>query len=439
MDKLKLRWKIFLLLLGFCSLLLTILWVLQTWLLQPTYAFVRKGELEQAIQYTNKNLDTKTLEEIAFFLDSHYGVVIIDPDANKALGNSITQPYHRRTMEPNPRTISMEYTFTLIDQTEKTYVFYAFITPVETTISTLQLQLYFVTFTMICFSIFLSFFMAKLISKPIVQINENAKQLACGNYDTQFSGHGFLEITELSHTLNVTAKELGKTEHLRRELLANISHDLRTPLALIYSYSEMMHDFPDEISTEQTQIIMEETARLSSLVSDILDVSKLESGNATLTIEHHNLTQALSDTINRMSELVKTQGFQLDFIYQEDVYMDIDLLKVSQAFYNLLLNAINYSEHEKKITIQQIIKDDYVQIQVTDTGSGIDPEDLPYIWDRYYKVDKVHKRGIIGTGLGLSIVKKIIAYHNGTYGVESKVGIGSTFWFTLPYNKMDEV
>src|SRR5699024_3612260 len=121
------------------------------------------------------------------------------------------------------------------------------------------------------------------------KLNNGAKLLASGDYNIHFTGTSYREIHELSDTLNYTASELSKVEDLRRELMANISHDLRTPLALIYSYAEMMHDFPKEVTQEHTEVIMEETTRLSNLVSDIFDVSQLETGTTELNKKIYNI------------------------------------------------------------------------------------------------------------------------------------------------------
>jgi signal transduction histidine kinase len=213
--------------------------------------------------------------------------------------------------------------------------------------------------------------------------------------------------------------------------MANISHDLRTPLALIYSYAEMMHDFPDEVTREQSQIIMDEAKRLTSLVNDILDISSLETGMTKLNKTRYNLTESLQNTIKRLNELVKNQGYQLSFDYNEDVYIRADEVKITQAFYNLLLNAITYSGTDRTVIIRQSMQGNMVRIEVFDHGEGIREHDLPYVWDRYYKIDKKHKRPIMGTGLGLSIVKKVVELHKGEYGAASDEGKGSVFWFQL--------
>ena len=231
--------------------------------------------------------------------------------------------------------------------------------------------------------------------------------------------------------MNTAATELSKVDRLRRELIANISHDLRTPLAFIYSYAEMMHDFPDEVTPEQSQIIMDETKRLTSLVNDMLDISLLEAGVAKLNRTHYNLTESLRNTVNRMNELTKNEGYRIEFEYGEEIALLADEVKITQVFYNLLLNAITHSGDDKTILVRQSVQDRAVKIEVIDHGEGISPGDLPYIWDRYYKVDKKHRRPIMGTGLGLSIVKKVIEMHHGQYGVISEEGKGSIFWFQL--------
>ena len=242
-----------------------------------------------------------------------------------------------------PETITKVHEYILDDGNKISLTFYAMITPVDSTVSTLQMQLFIITGIMVFLATMLAIIISKRISNPIEQINQSAKALAMGNYETEFHGKGYLEIKELSDTLNTAATELSKVERLRRELIANISHDLRTPLTFIYSYAEMMHDFPEEVTPEQCQIIMDETKRLTSLVNDMLDISLLEAGVSKLNKTNYNLTESLRKTINRMNTLVKSQGYKLDFKYKEDICIYADEVKVTQALYNLLLNAITHS------------------------------------------------------------------------------------------------
>ncbi len=426
MDKLKLKWKIFIFLLGFCVLLLTILWIMQTVFLSDMYKFIRKSELKKAIVLVEKNINSPKLEEILYELEASKEITV-RPTQDFAPPARFPDRVDRR----QPETITKVHEFIMRDGSKISLTFYAMITPVDATVSTLQMQIFIITVIMLLLATLLAIIISKHISNPIEQINQSAKVLAMGNYQTEFHGRGFLEIKELSDTLNTAATELSKVDQLRRELMANISHDMRTPLALIYSYAEMMNDFPSEITSEQSQIIMDETKRLTSLVNDVLDISSIESGKSKLNKMNYNLTESLRKTIARMSELVKSEGCQLTFEHDEDVYLLADEVKITQVFYNLLLNAISHIGDDKAIIVRQSIKGTVVRIEVIDHGEGIQQNDLPYIWDRYRKIDKTHKRPKIGTGLGLSIVKKVIEMHDGEYGVETEVGKGSIFWFQL--------
>ena len=311
------------------------------------------------------------------------------------------------------------------------------ITPVNATVDTLRVQLEYVTIITILMALGLALFISKRISKPIIKINTAAKELAKGNYETSFEGRGYLEISELNDTLNYAAKELSKVEGLRRELIANISHDLRTPLTMITGYGEVMRDLPGENTPENVQIIIDEAKRLSTLVSDILDISKLQSGTQQLTCERVNLTRSIEEILLRYAKLTEQDGYRLNLISSEDAWVNGDKIKLSQVVYNLINNAITYTGPDKSVTITQSIRRDGVRIEIADTGEGIAEESLPLIWDRYYKVDKAHKRAAIGTGLGLSIVKTILDLHKAEYGVSSTVGQGSVFWFQLKLDKTE--
>ncbi|KAF0092107.1 MAG: integral membrane sensor signal transduction histidine kinase [Fusobacteria bacterium] len=434
-NKIKLKWRVFGYLLGFSALLLVVLWLFQTIFLNDMYRITRMWEIEKAVSIVRKNIDSPDLDEIIVDL-------YVEKEIYIKATNEFAPPQRMMFMESSGHrmeTLTKEYIFELEDGKSLSLTFYAIITPVNATVSTLQYQLIIITIFMIILSIGLAVILSRKISKPIERINISAKNLAKGDYETSFSGDGYLEISELSDTLNYTALELSKVEKLRRDLIAHISHDLRTPLSLIYSYAEMMHDFPDEITGEQTKVIMDETSRLSSLVDDVLDISRFEAGVPLLNISRFNLTNTLKGAVDRVSELVKVDGFLLNFVSNGDVFISADELKVTQAFYNLLINAINYTGDDKVVTIRQTAFIDKVRIEVRDSGEGVDPLHLPYIWERYYKVDKNHMRPVTGTGLGLSIVKKIVESHGGECGVDSIVGSGSTFWFELKLNSDKDI
>ncbi len=330
-------------------------------------------------------------------------------------------------------TQSMVYTSLFSDSEDNDYmlIITSQISPVDSVESTIRYQLIFITLVLIAIGIFIAVLASRKISNPITATTRAARQLANKNYDIEFNSTGYLEVTELNNTLNYAAGELKKVDALQRELIANISHDLRTPLTMITGYGEVMRDLPGENTPENIQIIIDEANRLNMLVTDLLDISKLQSGTTPLSKEIFSLTTLILEMFQRYNKLKEQEGYNLIFEYDEEVFVNADISKINQVVYNLVNNAINYSGADKTIIVRQLVRDGKVTIEVEDHGDGIDQEHLENIWDRYYKVDKEHKSSVVGTGLGLSIVKNILALHNAYYGVRSIVGEGSVFWFEL--------
>ena len=188
-----------------------------------------------------------------------------------------------------------------------------------------------------------------------------------------------------------------------------------------------MRDLPGENTPENVQIIIDEAGRLNDLVNGLLDLSRLEAGVLELQKERFNLTGSIREILTRYDKLA---DFKFPFEPKEEAYITADKLKISQVVYNLVNNAVNYAGEDKTVSLTQEVLDGNVRISVTDTGEGIPADKLQDIWDRYYKVDREHRRAQVGTGL--SIVKNVLDLHGGSYGVISELGKGSTFWFQLP-------
>ena len=305
------------------------------------------------------------------------------------------------------------------------------ITMVDEIAETIQYQLLIIVAVLVFLSLIMALTISSRLSKPLASINEAAKGLAKGTYDFQFKGKTYIEVEELNETLHYASEEIDKSEKLKNELIANMSHDLRTPLTMITGYAEVMRDIPNENTPENVQIIIDECNRLTALVNDILDLSKLQSGTQSLQLKTFNLTQTVEDIVNRFQQFLNQDGFTITFTYENEVNVEADPVKINQVVYNLMVNATHYAGKDKQVIVKQIEKENTVRIEVIDHGEGISEEDLESVWDRYYKIDKVHKRATMGSGLGLSIVKGILDLHHATYGVKSKVGEGSTFYFEL--------
>lgn len=307
------------------------------------------------------------------------------------------------------------------------------LTPVNATVQMIRQELIFVSIIMIILALVLAMVISRFISKPLSQMNESAKELAKGNYDVEFHDQSSLEISELGSTLNYTARQLKKTEQLQHELIANVSHDLRTPLTMIQAYAEMMRDIPGENTPENVQVIIDEAGHLTGMVNDLLDISKLQAGVTQLNKTHFNLTANLEEAVQRIGRMASANEFTIELICDNDkeIFVDADEFKIYQVVYNLINNALNYSGDSRHVTVRQECIGDTVKVSVQDFGMGIAKENLPLVWERYYKIDKEHRRSFNGSGLGLAIVRKILELHNAQYGVDSTLGQGSTFWFCL--------
>ncbi|MBQ7907756.1 MAG: two-component sensor histidine kinase [Clostridia bacterium] len=302
--------------------------------------------------------------------------------------------------------------------------------PLDSTRKTLDIVLGIITLIAIVVSLVVSFLLSKMLSSPLEKMDKRAKALAESNYQLRFEEKGPKEVVDLAKTLNQTTEELASVENLRKELIANISHDLRTPLTMISGYSEVMRDIPGENTPENMQVIIDETARLSSLVNDLLNVSKLQSGTQAMNKSKMSLTRCLTDTVKRYDTLIEHKGYKIDLVYDKEVFIEADETRLLQVVYNLINNAINYTGPDQTVIVkQELMDDEVVRVSIIDSGEGINEKDLPLIWDRYYKVDKTHNRAVVGTGIGLSIVKNILLLHGSRFGVSSELGQGSTFWF----------
>lgn len=311
--------------------------------------------------------------------------------------------------------------------------------PIESTAIIIKKQILQITIVLFVLGLIISFFLAKLIATPIIRITKSADKLAKGDFSEKFDGYGYDETEALAATLNYASNEISKVDSLRRDLIANISHDLRTPLTMIKAYAEMIRDLSGDNPVKREQhvgVIIEESDRLASLVNDILDLSKLENGSKPEK-RRFDISEKLMDVMKRYDVLTEQKGYRFFLSIDASHTIDADVQRIEQVLYNLINNAVNYTGENKTVYITQLMRGNNVRIEITDTGDGIDEELLPLIFDRYYRAEK-HKREVVGTGLGLSIVKQILVAHGFPYGVQSRKGVGSTFWFEAPVCDLEE-
>ena len=304
---------------------------------------------------------------------------------------------------------------------------------VNSTTSVLRSQLIYITLIVIILAIVISIYLSKMLNDPIVKITKEAKKLSKGNKILHFEKSNIYEIDELTKALEYANKEINKTDELRRDLLANVSHDLKTPLTMIKAYAEMTRDLNNnkEKNKENLNIIIEETDRLTLLVNDILELSKLESNYEKLEQKEFDLVPLVKNIIKKYNIIKETEHYKFKQNLPKKALVYGDSNKISQVIYNLVNNAINYTGEDLTVTIEIIEKEKTYVVNIKDTGKGIKDEDINLIWNKYYKNEKNHKRDKIGTGIGLSIVKNILDNHKLNYGVYSEINKGTTFYFEI--------
>lgn len=305
--------------------------------------------------------------------------------------------------------------------------------PIDSVVAVLQKQFILITAIALIMASVIAYVIARRFSKPVEKLTNAARELALGNHNVDFkTEEAFYEISDLSNALNYASNELNKSAEFRRELMANVSHDLRTPLTMIKMYAEKIQDISGdnkEKREKDLQVIVDETDRLTLLVNDILELSKIENNNLDFNVKAFDICKTITKVLERFSIMVSA-GYSFDLEAPSQAYVLGDEVRIEQVLYNLLSNAINYTGEDKKVKIEITKKFDCAKIEIIDSGEGIPKEELSNIWDRYYR-SKTHKRSQVGTGLGLSIVKTILIAHNADFGIESTIGIGSDFWFEL--------
>lgn len=226
-------------------------------------------------------------------------------------------------------------------------------------------------------------------------------------------------------------------DKLRKDFIANVSHELRTPISMLQGYSEAIIDGiaeTEEEKTELAQIIYDESLRMGRLVNELLDLARMEAGHIQLAAEQMNISDFCRRVLKKFQGVAREHGIKLEdevFDIEKPVLADAD--RIEQVLTNLIDNAIRHTSEEGKVTLRVESFHNGVKIDIKDTGSGIPEEDLPFVFERFYKADKARTRGRSGTGLGLAIVKNIVEAHNGKVSAHSKLNEGTTFSVFLPY------
>lgn len=286
------------------------------------------------------------------------------------------------------------------------------------------------------------------ITRPLHYIERTAMDIESGNYHRRLDIDNPTELADLAKTLNRLAEKVEKDEvnlkmeeKIRNDFLANISHDLRTPLTAIQGFLEALQDGlvgDEETRQKYYQVMYQETMHLNRLVEDLMDLIKLENKDITLFKTPVDIPQLLEKLVFAFQPEAEAKGTELDISAQPNlpmVYADKD--RVAQIFKNLIQNAVKFTENGN-IQLMVVQEEEYLKVEVLDTGIGIEKADLERIWERFFKGDRVRSKTNKGTGLGLSIVRELVKLHNGKISVDSELGKGTCFAVWLPLNLSEE-
>lgn len=306
---------------------------------------------------------------------------------------------------------------------------------VDSTRSVLQMQFFLITIIVFSLSLIVGHLFSEYMARPIIRLKDKANRLAKGDFSVEFSENAYTEVQELSQTLQYATQELSKLEEYRRDLVANVSHDLKTPLTIIRFYGEMIRDMSGENAhkrEEHCNMIIREADWLTSMVNELLEMSRLQANAVPMAQDNVNFSACLQETLSEFQALSEKKGYVFRADVEPDCLVTGDEKYLKRMMYNLISNAVNYTGEDKTVHIMLHRQDKQIRFAVTDSGPGIAPEEIDSIWEKYYKSSESHRRLVIGSGLGLSIVKMILSSHQAQYGVDSEIGQGSTFWVLLP-------
>ncbi len=300
----------------------------------------------------------------------------------------------------------------------------------------------------------LIYFTTKMVVSPILSLTNLSERMSNLDFDAHYTGNASDEIGVLGHSMNLLSQRLKETvgelktanlklqkdieektqiDEMRKEFIANVSHELKTPIALIQGYAEgltegMAQD--PESRDYYCEVIMDEANKMNKMVKQLLTLSALESGNDAPVMERFDLAELIRGILSSAQLMIGQNGAEVEFFREEPCFVWADEFKIEEVVTNYLNNAINHVQGERRIRIDIEAAQDEVRVTVFNTGNPIPEEDLPNLWTKFYKVDKARTRAYGGSGIGLSIVKAIMDSHQKECGAENVEG-GVVFWFTL--------
>jgi signal transduction histidine kinase len=285
----------------------------------------------------------------------------------------------------------------------------------------------------VAIALILAFVLSRRVLAPVKALTSATREFGKGNFSRRVETKDEGEMGELARSFNTMADDLERNERLRRNMVADIAHELRTPLSNLRGYLEAASDGLVKLDETTIHSLSEETASLSRLVNDLQELSLVDAGELKLIFEPADIDRLISETVTMLQAKTAAKNINISTSLSAGLpEINIDSHRIKQVLYNLLDNAVTHTGADGRITVTAWQEGDYLNISVSDTGEGIPMEDLPMIFERFYRVDKSRTRATGGTGLGLTIAKRLVEAHGGSIAVRSALGQGTTFTFSLP-------
>lgn len=410
------------------------IWFFQIFLLNSSYKLFRKNDIKNSFNQINDIKDVKKLEKIENTNDSY--IYVYDNsrnlvyESNNLLPRGVEKEIISVILLSNFKQIDKDIYLTRLDSNYNLYgniiddyfvIFVSRLDPIESTTSIMSRQLIYVTIISIIISIIISLRLSKRLSLPIKNINDKSKELGKGNFDIEFNEDEYLEVKELSITLNETTKRLKEKDKLQKEIISNVSHDLKTPLTIIKGYAEVIKDVKGNKKDRDIKLnnIINEVDNLNSMINNLLETSKLEL-DTYLELNNTDISKIVDKVINRLDKIIMDKNIIIKYD-KHKLMSNVDKNKIEQVIYNLLINAINHVGKDNTI----IININNNTLEIIDRGKGI--EDTTHIFDKFYTTHNSKT----SNGLGLYIVKTILDKHNIKYGVDSIKNEFTKFWISF--------
>lgn len=288
----------------------------------------------------------------------------------------------------------------------------------------------------VAIGLIMTFFLSRRILAPVRVLSSAAHRLGQGDFSQRVEVADKGELGELARTFNSMASDLERAEQLRRNMVADVAHELRTPLSNLRGYLEAVRDGVVTPDAKTIRLLDEEASLLSRLVNDLQELSLAEAGELKMVIEPQDITELINQTAGATREQAKAKGISLSIDLPESLpAVSIDSQRIAQVLHNLLENALAHTASGDSITVAAGHLDEWVEVSVSDTGRGIAEEELPNIFERFYRVDKSRSRSTGGSGLGLTIARRLVEAHGGRITARSEPGKGSRFSFTVPVSE----